>query len=245
MSRAADPRPVAVVTGASRGLGRVIARSLAGEGFDLILTARTPEGLAEVARELETFGVPVERISGDLVDPSVRAKLAEAVARRGRLDRLVNNAAILGPAPLPKLAAYPLGELETVFRVNVVAPLALVQSVLPALSSAHGQIVNLSSDAAVGGYPGWGGYGASKAALDLLSLTLAHEVAELGVSVVSVDPGDMRTPGVERALPAEEVASRPLPEVTLPFWAWLWHQDPAQVSGRRFQAQSERWEVSA
>jgi NAD(P)-dependent dehydrogenase (short-subunit alcohol dehydrogenase family) len=157
---------------------------------------------------------------------------------------LVNNASELGPSPLPRLEEYPIGDVERVFRVNVLAPLALIQELLPPLKRSHGRVINISSDAAIGGYPGWGGYGASKAALDLLSLTLAHELRDSGVSVVSVDPGDMRTSMHQAAYPGEDISNRPPPEVTLPFWAWLLHQEPTEVTGRRFQAQAERWEVS-
>ena len=240
-----DARPFAVVTGASRGLGRVLARFLAGEGYDLLLVAEHPRGLRETADELGAYRILAEYVAGDIAAAAVRSAVRAKVMGRGRLDLLVNNAATLGVTPLPGLETYPLDRLEMIFRVNVLAPLALVQELLPALEHAQGLVVNLSSDAARGGYPGWGGYGASKAALDLISLTLAHELAARKVAVLSVDPGDMRTPGVERALADDDLSGRPPPEVTLPFWAWLLHQDRSRVSGHRFEAQSERWEVPA
>ena len=129
--------------------------------------------------------------------------------------------------------------------VNLLAPLGLAQEVVPLLEQSGGLIVNISSDAAVGGYPGWGGYGASKAALDLISVTLANELRDEGIGVVSVDPGDMRTHMQQEAFPGEDISDRPLPEATLPFWAWLLGQNPLAVSGQRYRAQSETWEVAA
>jgi NAD(P)-dependent dehydrogenase (short-subunit alcohol dehydrogenase family) len=166
------------------------------------------------------------------------------VAARGRLDLLVNNASALGPLPMPALSDYPLDALREVLEVNTIAPLALAQALRPWLVKAGGLIVNVTSDAAVGGYEGWGGYGASKAALELLSLTLANELRDAGVYAVVVDPGDMRTQMHQDAFPGEDISDRPLPEVTLPFWAWLLGQAPGAISGRRFQAQAERWEAA-
>lgn len=236
---------VAVLTGASRGLGKVIAGFLAAQQYDLILTARGEEDLAATAHELRALGGEITILAGDVSDGAHQQALAKLVAQRGRLDLLVNNASILGPSPQPELATYPLQTLETVFAVNVLAPLGLVQTLLPWLERAQGLVINLSSDAAIGGYPGWGGYGASKAALDLLSLTLANELRPTGVAVVSVDPGDMRTQMHQAAFPSEDISDRPLPAVTLPFWAWLLAQEPLSISGQRFQAQAEVWKVAA
>lgn len=238
-------RPLAVVTGASRGLGATVARFLAGEGYDLLLTARGGADLDRMGEALRVFGSVVETLPGDVSDAGHRRALGRRVAARGRLDLLVNNASELGPSPLPPLVRFPLAELERIYRTNVVAPVALVQEMRLPLEHAKGLVVNISSDAALGGYPGWGGYGASKAALDLVSLTLAHELAERGVSVVAVDPGDLRTAMHQAAYPGEDISDRPLPEATLPFWAWLFHQPRAAISGQRFRAQSERWEVPA
>ena len=235
---------LALITGASKGLGKTLAEFLARQGYDLILTARGKHTLESVAIELSKLGTEVTPVSGDIADPSHRARLAEIIRTRGDLNLLVNNASTLGPTPMPTIAEYPTEAFRYLYDVNIVGPIGLTQSVLPALESAKGLIVNLSSDAAVGGYETWGGYGSAKAALDLLSLTLANELRDDGVSVVAVDPGDMRTGMHQDAFPGEDISDRPLPDVTLPFWGWLLGQDPTAISGQRFQAQAERWEVA-
>lgn len=234
----------ALITGASRGLGEVIATFLARRGYELVLTARGADALGEVARHLgaETH---VVAIPGDVANPTHRRRLAATANELGGLDVLVNNASELGPSPMPEVSDYPVDALERVFLVNVVAPVALVQEVLPLLRESNGLIVNISSDAAVGAYPNWGGYGASKAAFDLVSRTLAAELHDDGIGVVSVDPGDMRTEMHQAAFPDEDISDRPLPEVTVPFWAWLFSTDRVAVSGKRFQAQGDRWEMAS
>lgn len=244
LDAAPGARRVAVVTGASLGLGAVVARLLAGEEYDLVLVARDPASLAEIAREVRGFGGTVVELAGDVSDPQKRLEVRTAVDRLGGLDLLVNNASELGPSPLPPLLEVPLEELERVYRVNVVAPIALVQALAPALSRRHGLVVNISSDAGIGGYPGWGNYGASKAALDLASLTLAHELAEAGISVVAVDPGDMRTRMHQAAFAGQDISDRPLPDITLPFWAWLLGQPGPEITGHRFLAQADHWGAS-
>jgi NAD(P)-dependent dehydrogenase (short-subunit alcohol dehydrogenase family) len=234
---------VAIITGASQGLGATLAQFLSGQHYNLILTARRSGPLHDFAESLRTNGSKIVAISGDVGDLAHRRMVAEVAQSFGRLDLLVNNASTLGVSPLPTLDKYPLDELRLAFELNVLSPLALTQEMLPLLISSEGLIVNISSDAAVGGYPGWGGYGASKAALDLLTLTLANELEETGVGAVSVDPGDMRTQMHQDAFPGEDISDRPLPDVTLPFWAWLLGQSPQAVSGMRYQAQSDRWEV--
>ncbi|HTT44879.1 MAG TPA: SDR family oxidoreductase [Thermoplasmata archaeon] len=234
---------VALVTGASRGLGAVLAQFLARQGYSVIVNARNREALSTATAEIAESGGFVFPVPGDVSDPETQDALAKAVSRWGHLELLINNASELGPSPLPELSALAPADLERILRVNVLAPLTLTQRLLPALRKGRGRIVNISSDAAVGGYPGWGGYGASKAALDLLSLTMAHELTGSPISVVSVDPGDMRTEMHQAAYPGQDISDRPLPEITLPFWAWLLNQDPAQLSGHRFRAQSDRWEV--
>ncbi len=243
MSGTPGPRKVAVITGASRGLGATLAGFLAGPARDLVLVARGSDDLERTARSLRAFGGGVTTIVGDVADAATRRESARAVDSFGRLDLLVNTASELGPSPRPGLLELPLGEMERVYRVNVVAALAFVQALVGPLERSRGTVVNISSDAALGGYPGWGGYGASKAALDLVSLTLAHELSDRGIAVVAVDPGDLRTGMHQRAYPAEDISDRPLPDVTLPFWAWLLAQAPERITGHRFRAQAESWEA--
>jgi NAD(P)-dependent dehydrogenase (short-subunit alcohol dehydrogenase family) len=229
----------ALVTGASRGLGLTLARMLAARGYRLVVTARDSATLIAAASELSQLS-EVIALAGDVRDASHRRALAAGAGES--LDILVNNASDLGSTPLPPLLSYDLDRLRQVFEANVLAPLGLVQESAAALTRARGRVINVSSDAARGGYSGWGGYGASKAALDLVSLTLANELPE--VAVVAVDPGDMRTAMHQAAYPGEDISDRRPPEATLPFWTWLLEQDPEAVSGRRFEAQAEVWELA-
>jgi NAD(P)-dependent dehydrogenase (short-subunit alcohol dehydrogenase family) len=198
--------PTAVITGASQGLGRATAHALAGRGWSLVVDARRPDLLARATAGL----ADVVAISGDVTDPAHRTRLAEAAGRTGRLDLLVNNASRLGPSPQPELRAYPLPELSQVYQTNVFAPLALIQLLTGPLTSAAGMIVNVSSDAAVDAYPGWGGYGSAKAALDQLTAVLAAELPAL--RCYAFDPGDMRTDLHQQAFPGEDISDRPEPE---------------------------------
>jgi NAD(P)-dependent dehydrogenase (short-subunit alcohol dehydrogenase family) len=234
---------VALVTGASRGLGATVAAVLARRGFDLVLSARGTAHLERVASELRAQGAGVRVVAGDLVEERTREALLQAVATFGGIDLLVNNASELGG--LSALTDVSVQGFERLLRINVIAPLALVRVLLPLLAARRGTVVNVSSDAAQGAYAGWGAYGATKAALDLISRTLAVELRDRGVSVISVDPGDMRTQMHQEAFPAEDISDRPLPEVTIPFWEWLLDQSAASISGERFQAQTEdaRWAV--
>ncbi len=217
-------QPTAVITGASRGLGRALAGGLAARGWLLILTARGADELHRVAAALPG-STPVV---GDVTDPTHRAAIAGAVSRAGRLDLLVNNASELGPSPLPSLAQYPLDALRRVYETDAIAPLALIQSLLPALRAAQGSVLNISSDAAVEAYEGWGGYGSAKAALDQLSAVLAAE--ESDIRVYAVDPGDMRTDMHQAAFPGEDISDRPGPETVVP--ALLRLLDERRSSGR-------------
>ena len=234
---------VAVITGASRGLGEVLARFLAGQGYDLILNARGGAALDTVVRSLDSYKVQVKAIAGDISEPSTRRAIIQLANTLGGLDILINNASILGASPLVPLKDHALDALEGVYEVNVIAPLALIQSALPLLKASHGLVVNLSSDAAVGGYETWGGYGSSKAALDLISKTLANELKADHIAVVSVDPGEMQTALYQEADPKADISGLPRPDVTLPFWAWLFGQDRLAITGGRYQAQAEQWEA--
>jgi NAD(P)-dependent dehydrogenase (short-subunit alcohol dehydrogenase family) len=236
---------VALITGGSRGLGNELSRFLGGQGYALVIDGRDPAALKAAADQLTSGGATVAAIAGDVSEASHRREVVAAAEGLGGLDLLVNSASSLGPLPMPALIDYPLDELARVLTINLIAPVGLTQEALILLRERKGLVVNISSDAALGGYEGWGGYGASKAALDLVSLTMANELREAGVAVVSVDPGDMRTEMQQDAFPGEDISDRPLPEVTIPFWAWLLNQDPLAVSGQRFQAQAERWAVAA
>jgi NAD(P)-dependent dehydrogenase (short-subunit alcohol dehydrogenase family) len=202
--------PTAIITGASRGLGLALARALARDGWRLVIDARGAVELAAAERDLSRLGDVVARV-GDVADPAHRRALVDAAGER--VDLLVNNASALGPSPQPALDAYPLDELERVYRVNVLAPLALVQLTLPRLPDG-GCIVNVTSDAAVEAYAGWGGYGSTKAALEQLTAVLAAEHPEL--RVYAVDPGDMRTRMQQEAFPGEDISDRPPPEESVP-----------------------------
>jgi NAD(P)-dependent dehydrogenase (short-subunit alcohol dehydrogenase family) len=207
-----NTQPVALITGASRGLGLALAAALAHQGWALIIDARDAAAL-EAARAALAAHARVIAIAGDVSDAAHRARLAEAARALGGLDALVNNASTLGATPRPNLAEYPLDAFEQVLRTNVVAPLALFQIVLPALRPGA-RVLNISSDAAAEPYAGWGGYGASKAALNQLSAILAAEHPEL--RVYAVDPGDMRTQMHQEAFPGEDISDRPPAEESVP-----------------------------
>jgi len=203
---------VAIVTGASRGLGQALARELADRGWGLVLDARGADALARTARELEGR-TAVRAVPGDITDAGHRRHLVEAATSLGGLAAVVNNASALGPSPQPGLADYPLDVLREVYETNVVGPLGLIQEALPHLRPG-GRIVNVTSDAAAEAYEGWGGYGSSKAALEQLTAVLAEEHPEL--SVHRVDPGDLRTRMHQEAFPGEDISDRPPPEVAVP-----------------------------
>jgi NAD(P)-dependent dehydrogenase (short-subunit alcohol dehydrogenase family) len=202
--------PIALITGASRGLGLALARALAERGWRLVLDARGAAALEEARAELARL-TEVIAIAGDVADDWHRAALVEAAG--GPIDALVNNASILGPSPQPALADYPLATLEDVVRVNTLAPLALVQAALAQLP-AGARVVNVTSDAAVEAYEGWGGYGSSKAMLEQLTRILAVEHPDL--HVYAFDPGDMNTALHQAAFPGEDISDRPPPEDSVP-----------------------------
>jgi NAD(P)-dependent dehydrogenase (short-subunit alcohol dehydrogenase family) len=217
---------IAVITGASRGLGLALAGGLAADGYHLIVDARDGAALRAAVAGLPAGQVTA--VPGDVSDPAHRAELAQLASRLGGADLLVNNAGTLGASPLPALADYPLAELRASFEVNVIAPIALTQLLLPALRASGGAVLNITSDAAVEAYTGWGGYGAAKAALEQASRVLAAE--ENMVRVWWVDPGDMQTTMHQDAFPGEDISDRPLPEAVVPGLRRLIAQRPP--SGR-------------
>ena len=217
----------ALVTGASAGLGRALATTLADRGWTLVVDARGADRLAEVAAELSRR-TTVDAVPGSVTDPTHRAELATAVRRHGRLDLLVHNASELGGSPQPSLTDLESQTFHAVLETNVVAPAALTRELLPDLTAARGTVLAVSSDAAVEHYEGWGAYGASKAALDHLVGTFASEHPSL--RWYAVDPGDMRTAMHQAAFPGEDISDRPLPETVVP--ALLRLLEAAPSSGR-------------
>jgi NAD(P)-dependent dehydrogenase (short-subunit alcohol dehydrogenase family) len=202
--------PVAIITGASRGLGLALARALAHRHWTLIIDARERGPLERAARELGAV-TDVVAVRGDVSDARHRDNLIEAAG--AQINLVVNNASVLGPSPMPGLATYPVRELERVYAVNVLGPLAIAQLAVPRLP-AGGVIINMTSDAAVEPYEGWGGYGSSKAALEQISSILAAEHPSL--HIFAVDPGDMRTRMHQDAFPGEDISDRPPPEDSVP-----------------------------
>lgn len=208
--------PTALITGASRGYGRALSQSLAEQGWAVVIDGRDPATLEQAARDLRARApqTPLRAIAGDVTDAAHRAALRRAVEELGGLDLLVNNAGALGPSPLPQLADLDPRELRAVLETNLVAPLTLVQELLPTLHRPGGTIVNLTSDAAVEAYAGWGAYGTSKAALDHLGAILAVEHTDL--RVLAFDPGDLRTDMHQAAFPGEDISERPAAEEAVP-----------------------------
>ncbi|MGE5073968.1 MAG: SDR family NAD(P)-dependent oxidoreductase [Anaerolineae bacterium] len=209
----------ALITGASRGLGLALARKLAEEGWGLVIDARSKQDLEAVHAELSGRNagpsgmLTLIALPGSVTDEKHRQALLDAAQQLGGLDALINNASSLGPSPQPNLFDYPLDVLRDVYETNVVAPLALIQTLKPVLKPGA-CILNITSDAGVEPYAGWGGYGSSKAALEHMSAILAAESPEL--HVYWVDPGDMRTQMQQDAFPGEDISDRPLPEESVP-----------------------------
>lgn len=211
----------ALVTGASRGLGLALARGLAHHGWNLILTARNARQLRIVRDELAER-THVAAIAGDVADPAHREALAILARGHAGLDAVINNAGALGPSPQPRLLDYPLDTLKALFDTNVIAPLGVLQAVRGELKPGA-RVINMTSDAAVSAYPGWGGYGSSKAAFEQMSAILAAENPE--IRIYWVDPGDLRTDMHQAAFPGEDISDRPLPEERVPAFIRLLESD--------------------
>jgi NAD(P)-dependent dehydrogenase (short-subunit alcohol dehydrogenase family) len=229
---AAGSSDVAVVTGASRGLGLAITRALVAEGWSVVVDSRDGDDLMAAISGLSGPGQAVA-IPGDVADPDHRQRLVQAAAEIGPVRLIVNNASYLGPSPQPVLADYPLDTLRRVYEVNTVAPLAMIQILIPHMAESGGVIINVTSDAGVEGYAGWGGYGSSKAALEQLSRVLAAEQPHL--RVYWVDPGDMNTRMQQEAFPGEDVSDRPPPEESVPGMLKL---ATGELPSGRYQARS-------
>jgi NAD(P)-dependent dehydrogenase (short-subunit alcohol dehydrogenase family) len=241
MNRESETSPVVLITGASRGLGLALARLYARQGSPLIITARGAADLERAAADLSA-ATPVVALAGDVADPAHAARLVQSgLDRFGRIDVLINNASTVGPSPMPALDAYPPAALEAVLRVNTVAPLYLIQLALPPMRArGSGVIVNVTSDAAVNAYPTWGGYGASKAALEHLSRILAAEIESSGVRVYVVDPGDMNTQMHREAEPGADLSHLPAPESVAPAIVRLIEQETAPFGRYEAQKMEER-----
>jgi NAD(P)-dependent dehydrogenase (short-subunit alcohol dehydrogenase family) len=225
----------ALITGASRGLGFAVADLLARGGANLVIAARNEDELQRAMRSLERQ-TAVIAIAAD-VSEDAEAIVSAGLSRFGRIDLLVNNASELGPSPMPELAALPWQQMERILRVNVTAPLHLIQLVLPGMRARNeGTIVNISSDAGVNAYPGWGGYGASKAALEHLSRILAAELQETSIRVLAIDPGDMNTQMHRDAEPGVDLSHLPSPERIAPAIVTLVEDDA--IRGGRHEAQA-------
>jgi NAD(P)-dependent dehydrogenase (short-subunit alcohol dehydrogenase family) len=223
--------PVALITGASLGLGRALATELTRRGWSVVVDGRRADLLDDLVAGLGAGHVTA--VPGDVSDPAHRAALLAAVQRNGRLDLLVNNASRLGPSPLPNLRDYPLDQLAAVFQIDVLAPIALIQLHHRLLVASAGTVVNITSDAAVEAYEGWGGYGSAKAALDQASAVLAVE--EPAISVYAFDPGDMRTEMHQQAFPGEDISDRPDPQSVVPALLALVERRPASGRYRAFE----------
>ncbi len=232
---------VALITGASRGLGHALALEFAREGANLVVNSRafSANELEQTRRAAEALGAQVLAVVADVADRADVERLAgEALARFGRVDILVNNASSLGPTPMPYLTDYPIEYFEQVMRTNVTAPFMLTRALIgQMLTRGSGSIINISSDAGVVGYPGWGAYGVSKAALDQLTRTWAAELQGTGMRINSVDPGDMDTTMKRASEPDGDASQWAQPEEVTPVFVYLASDESANVSGQRFEAQ--------
>ena len=229
---------VVVITGSSKGLGLALARAFAAQGARVVLNARGGAALEAARAELAAAGAEVLAVQADVSDPAGAAQLVQAaIDRFGRLDVLINNAGILGPSPRPPLAEFAAADLAEVFRANVIAPLRVTQAALPHMrAQGAGVVLMVTSDAGQTGYPGWGGYGASKAALELLSQSFAAELEGTGVRVNAVNPGDLNTDMQQLANPGEDVSDRLDPASVVGVFLWLASGAAAGFTGRRFDA---------
>jgi NAD(P)-dependent dehydrogenase (short-subunit alcohol dehydrogenase family) len=229
---------VVLITGSSKGLGRALAHAYAGAGARVVINARGAAALEATRQELEAKQAQVLSVPADATQSGEIARLVDqAVARFGRIDVLVNNAGILGPSPRPNMADFRADDLAEIFRANVIGPVLMTQAVLPQmLERQRGLIINVTSDAGQTGYPGWGGYGAAKAALELITESWAAELEGTGVRVNAVNPGDLQTEMHQLAFPGEDISDRLDPFSITDLFVWLASDEAANVTGRRFDA---------
>ncbi len=238
---------VVLITGSSKGLGRALAHAYAEAGARVVINARGAQGLEATRQELEAKGAQVLAVVADATQPGEIARLVDAALERfGRIDVLINNAGILGPSPRPNLAEFAAADLTELFRANVTGPLLVTQAVLPhLLEQESGVIVNVTSDAGQTGFPGWGGYGATKAALELITESLAAELEGTGVRVNAVNPGDLKTDMHQLAFPGEDISDRLDPFTITDGFVWLASNEAKDISGQRFDAPAftadEKW----
>lgn len=229
-------KKVILITGASRGLGKALASAFAAEGANVVIAARSADALESTRSEI---GGATFAVVADMTQPADIGRVVEAAIERfGRIDVLINNAGTLGPTPRPALLETDADALLDTFRINSVGPLRVTQAVLPRMiEQGGGLVINVTSDAARGAYTGWGAYGASKAALELIGQTWAAELEGTGVRVVNVDPGDLQTDMHQAAFPGEDISDRALPESAAPAFIWLASKAGSHVNGVRISAQ--------
>ncbi len=229
---------VVVITGSSKGLGRALAHAYAGAGARVVINARHAAALEATRNELVAKHAQVLALPADATRPGDIARLVDlALAHFGRIDVLVNNAGILGPSPRPNMADLRADDLAEIFRANVIGPMLVTQAVLPhMLAQKSGLIINVTSDAGQTGYAGWGGYGAAKAALELITESWAAELEGTGVRVNAVNPGDLQTEMHQLAFPGEDISDRLNPFTVTDLFVWLASDAAANVTGQRFDA---------
>ncbi len=229
---------VVLITGSSKGLGRALAHAYADAGARVVINARGADALESTKRELDAKSAQVLAVVADATQPGEIARLVQAAQERfGRIDVLINNAGILGPSPRPNMLDFASADLAEIFRANVIGPVQVTQAVLPLmLAQGSGAIINVTSDAGQTGFPGWGGYGAAKAALELITESWAAELEGAGVRVNAVNPGDLQTEMHQLAFPGEDISDRLDPFTVTDVFIWLASDAARDITGQRFDA---------
>jgi NAD(P)-dependent dehydrogenase (short-subunit alcohol dehydrogenase family) len=229
---------VVLITGSSKGLGRALAHAYADAGARVVINARGEAALENTRKELEAKGTQVLAVVADATKPTdIERLVTQTLERFGRIDALINSAGILGPSPRPNLADFVASDLAELFRANTIGPILMTQAVLPhMLRQKSGLIINVTSDAGQTGYPGWGGYGATKAALELVTESWAAELEGTGVRVNAVNPGDLKTDMHQLAFPGEDISDRLDPFTVTDVFIWLATRAAASITGQRYDA---------